>query len=83
MKLSLWNTFYTFCQCTLPDFVKNSKFKIGDRVRIISEKYAFRNKYKNNWSREIFIITRIVNTNPITYKIKDLNEEDIIGSFYN
>lgn len=72
----------TVFKYSLPDFVKHSKFKIGDRVRIASEKYTFRNKYKNNWSREIFIVTRVVNTDPVTYKVKDLNEEDIIGSFY-
>ena len=37
----------------------------------------------NNWSREIFVVSRINNTNPVTYNIKDLNNEDIIGSFYD
>ena len=36
-----------------------------------------------NWSREIFIVTEVLITNPITYKIKDLNEEFIEGGFYN
>jgi len=39
--------------------------------------------FKANWIKEIFIVTNINNTSPITYKLKDLNNEDIIGSFYN
>ena len=35
-----------------------------------------------NWSEEIFIVEKIQYTNPITYKIKDLNNEEIKGSFY-
>lgn len=65
-----------------PDIIKKSKFKIGDRVRINNKKETFSNKYKNNWSREIFVISEINNTDPITYNIKDLNNEDIIGKFY-
>ena len=30
----------------------------------------------------MFIIDKIQYTNPITYKIKDLNNEEIHGSFY-
>uniref|UniRef100_A0A2S2NKI3 Chromo domain-containing protein n=1 Tax=Schizaphis graminum TaxID=13262 RepID=A0A2S2NKI3_SCHGA len=59
------------------------KFSVGDRVRIKAYKKTFGNKYSNNWTREIFIIKEILNTNPITYKIIDLNNEEIEGSFYN
>ena len=33
-------------------------------------------------SREIFISDSVLKTNPWTFKIKDLNGEKIIGSFY-
>ena len=66
-----------------PKIIKTSKFKINDRVRIANKKSTFSNKYKNNWSREIFVVSQINNTNPVTYNIKDLNDEDIIGSFYD
>lgn len=59
------------------------KFSVGDRVRIKAYKKTFGNKYSNNWTREIFIVNEILNTNPITYKIIDLNNEEIEGSFYN
>ena len=38
--------------------------------------------YTPNWSEEIFTVDKIQYTNPITYKIKDLNNEEIKGSFY-
>ena len=59
------------------------KFKVGNRVRITAFKNTFGNKYDSNWTREIFVITEILNTEPITYKIKDLDNEEIIGIFYN
>lgn len=66
-----------------PKIITKSKLKINDRVRIGNKKSTFSNKYKNNWSREIFVVSRINNTHPVTYSIKDLNDEDIIGSFYD
>ena len=59
------------------------KFQVGDRVRITKFKYTFSNKYYPNWTREIFVINEILNTNPVTHKIKDLNGEEIIETFYN
>jgi hypothetical protein len=61
---------------------KKSKFKIGDRVRIYSYKQKFDKGYKPNWTKEIFIIDNIKNTIPITYIIKDLRHEPILGTFY-
>ena len=34
------------------------------------------------YPEEIFIVDKIQYTNPVTYKIKDLNDEEIQGSFY-
>ena len=45
------------------------KFNVGDRVRISSYKYTFNNKYARNWTRETFVVTEILNTKPVTYKI--------------
>ncbi|KAL9964828.1 hypothetical protein ACROYT_G028520 [Oculina patagonica] len=59
------------------------KFKVGDKVRISKYKRkVFDKGYTPNWSEEMFVITKIQHTNPITYKIKDLNDEEIKGSFY-
>ena len=60
------------------------KFKVGDKVRISKYKRTIFDKgYTPNWTEEIFVIDKIQYTNPITYKIKDLNGENIIGTFYN
>ena len=62
---------------------KRSRFKVGDRVRISKFKNIFAKGYTANWSREIFIVNKINDTVPYTYNIKDLNDEEIIGSFYD
>ena len=39
--------------------------------------------YTPNWRTEkIFLVEKIQSTNPITYTLKDLNNEEIQGSFY-
>ena len=62
---------------------KDSKFKVGDRVRICKFKNIFAKGYTPNWSKEIFIVDKINDTVPYTYNIKDLNGEEVIGSFYD
>ena len=62
---------------------KDSRFNVGDRVRISKFKNIFAKGYTPNWSREIFIVDKINDTVPYTYNLKDLNGEEIIGSFYD
>ena len=62
---------------------KRSRFKVGDRVRISKFKNIFAKGNTPNWSREIFVVNKINDTVPYTYNIKDLNDEGIIGSFYD
>ena len=62
---------------------KDSRFKVGDRVRISKFKNIFAKGYIPNWSKEIFIVDKINDTVPYTYNLKDLNDEEIIGSFYD
>ena len=62
---------------------KRSRFKVGDRVRISKLKNIFAKGYTPNWSKEIFIVDKINDTVPYTYNLKDLNDEEIIGSFYD
>ena len=38
--------------------------------------------YNPNWSEKVFVIKEIKNTVPWTYVISDLNDEEIIGTFY-
>ena len=62
---------------------KSAGYNVGDRVRISKFKNIFAKGYTPNWSREIFIINKINDTVPYTYNLKDLNDEEIIGSFYD
>ena len=62
---------------------KHSKFKVDDRVRISKFKNIFAKGYTPNWSKEIFIVDKINDTVPYTYNLKDLNDEEILGSFYD
>ena len=61
---------------------KDPKFKVGDHVRISKYKIIFAKGYTPNWSEEVFVIKNIKNTVLWTYVIKDLNDEEIIGTFY-
>ena len=60
----------------------NPKFSVGDKVRISKKKELFEKGYTTRWTEEIFTITKIKRTSPITYKIADLNGEEIDGTFY-
>ena len=62
---------------------KDGRFKVGDRVRISKFKNIFAKGYAPNWSKEIFIVDKINDTVPYMYNLKDLNDEEIIGSFYH
>ena len=56
---------------------KDSRFKVGDRVRIYKLKNIFAKGYTTNWSKEIFIVDKVNDTVPYTYNLKDLNDEKI------
>ena len=61
---------------------KDSKFKVGDHVRISKFKNIFPKGCTPNWFEEVFIVSQINNTVPSTYVINDLNGEEIVGTFY-
>ena len=61
---------------------KDSKFKIGDHVRISKYKNIFAKGYTPNWSEEAFVIKKVRNTVPCAYVLNDLNGEKIVGRFY-
>ena len=59
----------------------DSKFKVGDHVRILKFKNIFAKGYMPNCSEEIFVIKKVKNNVPWTYIINDLNGKEIIGTF--
>ena len=62
---------------------KRSRFKVGDRVRISKFINIFAKGYTPNLSSEIFIVDKVNDTVSYTYNLKDFNDEDILGSFYD
>lgn len=75
----VWNILY-FDYLKTP--VKQSRFKVGDRVRLAKKKEVFTRSYHAQWTDEIFIIKAIKKTIPITFEIKDQHNEKLEGSFY-
>lgn len=61
---------------------KKPKFKIGDRVRLSKNVDAFKNKFKTNWTKEIFIISEVLRSNVIYYKVVDESGKEIKEGIY-
>ena len=61
---------------------KGPKFKVGDKVRITVKKKSFEKGFTPKWTEEVFVVDKVIFTKPVTYKLKDLMEEEVDGSFY-
>ena len=59
-----------------------SKFNVGDRVRIVKKKKTFEKGFTPNWTEELFTVSEVKPTKPVTYSLKDTKGEEIKGSFY-
>ncbi|GFX14397.1 uncharacterized transposon-derived protein F54H12.3 [Trichonephila clavipes] len=68
--------------CLRNEKPKAPRFKIGDIVRINKQKLHFEKGYEQNWIRELFIVFEIVQIIPIVYRLKDLQGEEIKGTYY-
>ena len=51
-------------------------------VKISKYKNFFAKGFTPNWPEEFFVIKKVKNTVPWAYVIKDINVEEIIGTFY-
>ena len=63
--------------------VIKAKFSIGDTVRIKAATRTFSRAIDTINTPEIFKVSKVLHTIPPTYKITDLENEPILGSFYN
>ena len=52
-------------------------------MRISKKRKDFAKGYLPNFTEEVFIVVKVLKTEPQTYIIKDLNGEEIKGTFYN
>ena len=62
--------------------LRKNKFNINDKVRISKYKHVFAKGFTLNWTTEIFTISKILHTNPVTYQLKDELGNIIQGCFY-
>ena len=56
-----------------------TKITVGDHVRNADKRNIFSKVYTSNWNRELFKVNEVLNTQPLTYKIQDINGERIEG----
>jgi len=62
---------------------EKQKFKIGDKVRLLLIRGKFDKGYLPNYTKEIFIISKILFTSPYyKYKVRDKNGIILRGSYY-
>ena len=74
--------FFNLCS-DMEQLSSKPNFKVGDKVRISKYKRKIFDKgYTPYWTEEIFLVDKIQSTNPINYRLKDLSNEEIQGSFY-
>ena len=73
----VWNTLYP----PVHRFAK-SKLRVGSSVRIQKKKKTFRKGYLSGWEPEIYIVTRVFNTTPYTYKLVNQNGSNIKRHYY-
>jgi L-rhamnose mutarotase len=66
----------------LPAPKRTSRFHEGDLVRVSRVKGTFAKGYLPNWTEELFKVKEVMMTRPRTYKLVDLLDMPIRGSFY-
>ena len=78
-KLRVWSNLY-------PNHleIKDIKleFSVGDKVRISEKKIDFQERIYHQMDGRKFTIIEVKRTSPVTYKIANLNGEEITGTFY-
>ena len=58
------------------------KFEVGDVVKIPIYLSTFTKEMTGKWTRELFKVSKMNETVPVTYNLIDLNNEPIEGTFY-
>ena len=72
----------SYAECNEESNVTKPKFKVSNHVTISKYKISFAKGCTQNWSEEVFIVSKIKDIVPWTYLISDVNGEKIAGSFY-
>lgn len=58
------------------------KLKVGEYVRMSKAQNVFHKGYAGGWTSEIFKVKKILKRDPVVYRLVDLDDEEIIGTFY-
>ena len=62
---------------------RHDRFRVGDVVRVSKYKRVFEKGFEANWTTELFTISRIHLSDPVTFTLKDCRGETILGRFYS
>ena len=84
----IYNRLYP--QPTIDQALKDAKearritkaLQVGDYVRMLEYRKSFRKESDQAWSTQVYRIRRVIQSNPITFQIEDLDGEAIKGGFY-
>ena len=61
---------------------ESTKSKVAEQIRTSKYKNILAKGYVPNWSEEVFGIKKVKKRVPWTYVLRDLNVENIVGTFY-
>ena len=71
----------SYAECNEDSNEKRPKFKVGDRVKILKYKNIFAKGYTQNWSEDLFVVSKIKNTVLLTYVTNDVNANQLREAF--
>ena len=75
----IWQTLYGDI---VYENVEEPKFKVGDTVRLAKLLNTFAKGYSQQWTEELFTVSKVHHTFPPVYSVKDYKNEEIDGRFY-
>jgi hypothetical protein len=61
---------------------RNPVFKVGDFVRLRIPKSTFWKGYRPQFSQNLYSVSEVVSSKPITYKLTDPSGASVLGTFY-
>ena len=77
-ELEVWHRLYPPPSAPRP----SPKLKAGDRVRLSKEVRPFRKGYLPGWTKEVFVVRRVVPGSVPTYKVEEFDGTLVQGTFY-
>ena len=61
---------------------KKPAFKVGDKVRLNTKFRPFKKGYLPGWTEEVFQVRKVVPGMVTTYKVQELDDTPLQGTFY-